>query len=276
MKKDNIIISSFLKSFSAIWKNKSIFLILFILQILFFWILFSTSVTYQTRILEDTQAISDYLSRQRLDEVSIAQDVLQQKDILGEDPLLIGRHFNEIVKNFRAYLAIFFMSLVIFLSFAWSLAHKLSSKMKFNDLNRLLTRNLVISLFYLMLIFSFFYSLFNISIAQAADVGVFTKYVPFLIAAPILIYFMFVSLSLPHTTGLNEILQRTLSIGIKKAHYVLAVYLINIILLAIPIVLLYYFFEESLLILVISLVAMIFSFVFGKLFMVKVVEKIFY
>lgn len=274
MKKQRIIINPFLKSLKDIWKNKPAFVLLFILQILFFWILFSTSVEYQTRILEDSQAISDYLSRQKLDEVSIAQNVMQQKDILGEDPLMISRHFNEIVKNFRAYLAIFFISLVMFLSFAWSLAHKLTSKMKFNELNRLFSRNLIIALLYLMLMFSFFYSLFNIPISQAADAGVFEKYVPFLVAAPILIYFMLLSLSLPYSIGLNEILQSTLSTGIKKAHYVLAAYFINIALLAIPIILLYYFFEESLLILILSLAAIIFSFVFGKIFMVNVVEKL--
>src|SRR3989338_144913 len=274
MKNKNIILNSFFKSFADIWKNKSAFLLLFILQILFFWSLFSTSVKYQTRILEDSQAISDYLSRQKLDEISIAQNVMQQKDILGEDPLLIGRHFNEIAKNFRAYLAIFFISLAAFLSFAWSWANKLTGKMKFNELNRLFTRNLVIALLYLTLMFLFFYSLFNIPIAQAADVGIFAKYVPFLIAAPIMAYFMLVSLSLPYSIRLNKILQRTLSIGIKKAHYVLSAHFINIILLAIPIILLYYFFEENLPILILSLAAIVFSFVFGKIFMVNIVEKL--
>lgn len=274
MTKQKIIISSFLKSFGDIWKNKSMFLLLFILQVLFLYALFSTSVKYQTRILNDTQAISDYLSRQNLDEFSIAQNVMQQKEILGEDPLIISRHFSSIARNFRIYLAVMFMLFAVFLSLAWSLSCSLTRKIGFSQLKRLFARNLAAAMVCLALIFLFFYSLFSIPVGQADDTGIFAKYVPFLAAAPILAYFMLVSLSLPPAVSLREALQKTLGIGIKKAHYVLSAFFICIILTAVPIALLYYFFEQSLAILVFALAAMVFSLVFGRIFMANVAEKL--
>lgn len=85
---------------------------------------------------------------------------------------------------------------------------------------------------------------------------------------------MFISLSLTNKTGLKDIVQKTLAIGIKKIHYILAVYLINIVLIGLSIALLIYFVEKNLFILLLSLMLLIFSFVFGRVFMVKVVERL--
>lgn len=292
----NIILNSLKESFSLIWKNKSLFALLFALQITFFAIFFSISLTYQTRILESAKAITnytDYLSQQKLDDVSVASSILQQKNILGDDPLSISRNFKDMVKNFRLYLISIFIFLVIFMSISWmitirmiygkiygkkflcdmrvsefanSLAHKLLTKIFF--------KMFVILLFYLGLIFLFFFSLFSISLTGigAESAELFTKYVPFLIFSIALAYFMFISLSLSHNTELKNIVQKTLSIGLKKAYYILAVYFINISLMAISLISLFYLFEKKSMAL--PLIFFIFSFVFGRIFMVKAVDKL--
>jgi hypothetical protein len=108
----------------------------------------------------------------------------------------------------------------------------------------------------------------------AESTKLLTKYVPFLIFSIILTYFMFVSLSLIKKTDLKNIVQKTLIVGIKKAHYILAVYFVNVFIFSISIFLLYYFIEKNLFVLLLSLILMIFSFVFGRIFMVKVIEKL--
>ena len=85
---------------------------------------------------------------------------------------------------------------------------------------------------------------------------------------------MFISIALLYKIKSKNVVQKTLLIGIKKAHYVLAVYFINIFLFTISIFLLYYFIEKNLFILLLSIILMIFSFVFGRIFMVNVVEKL--
>ena len=83
---------------------------------------------------------------------------------------------------------------------------------------------------------------------------------------------MFVSLSLLHNTGLKNIMQKTLKIGIKRGHYILTVYLINISLMVISLISLIYLFEKKSMAL--PLFLFIFSFIFGRIFMVRVVEKL--
>lgn len=276
MPQKKIIFNSLKESFILIWKNKALFVLLLMLQIAFFAALFFVNLTYQTKILESAKAMTDYMGKQKLDEATVASNVLHQKSILGEDPLMISRNFNDILKNFRLYLASLFILLIIFISAAWSLTTRLIHGISPRQLVNRFLKIFAISLFYLGLIFIFFFSLLNISLTElAAESSKFlVKYVVFAIFSLTLAYFMFISLSLANKTGLKNIVQRTLAIGIKKAHYVLAVYFIDISLLGIPIVLSYYFIEKNLFVLLMSLILTIFSFVFGRIFMINVAEKL--
>lgn len=272
----NIIFSSINETLALILKNKSLFILLFILQIIFLAVFFSINLIYQIKILQSAKVITDYLSEQKLDEVSVSSNILQQKNILGNDPLLISRKYNEIVKNFRLYLIYIFILIIVFVSIAWSITHKLIYKINFKQLIKIFLKIFVVSLFYFGLIFLFFFSLFNISFTEftAESIKLSTKYVPLFIFSIALTYFMFVSLSLTNKTELKNIVQKTLRIGIKKIHYILAVYFINILLFGISVFLLYYFIERNLFILLSSIILMFFSFVFGRVFVVKVVEKL--
>ena len=276
MPSKNIIITSLKESFSLIWKNKSLFALLFVLQIIFFAVFSFINIAYQIKILESTKAITDYLSKQKLDEISVSQNILQQKNILGDDPLFISRNFSEIVKNFRLYLIYLFILLIAFTSITWAMTNKIKYKTNIKKLLENFFKNIVVLFFYLGLIFAFFFSLLNISFINIAAEGtkLLTKYVPFLIFSIILAYFMFVSLSLLHNVKLKNIVQKTLSVGIKKWNYILTVYFVNIILFVVPVFLLYYSLEKNLLILLLSLILIVFSFVFGRIFILDVVEKL--
>ena len=272
----NIILNSLKQTFELIWKSKSLFFLLFVIQIIFFIVFSFISITYQTKILESTKAITEYLSKQKLDESSVASNILQQKNVLGDNPLSISRNFREIVKNFRFYLIYSFVLLVFFISISWTITNRIIHKNNYRKLTKYFLNIFVVLFFYLGLIFYFFFSLVNISFT---DIGVdaaklFTRYIPFLIFSIILAYFMFVSLSLLDNTTLKNIVQKTLRIGIKKAHYILAVYFINIFLFIVAAVLLFYFLEKNLFVLLLSLVLMILSFIFGRIFMVNVVGKL--
>ena len=271
-----IIYNSLKESLALIWKNKLLFFLLLALQAGFFAAMFQISYTYVPKMIESQRAIDEYLSNLRLDEESVASSIFEQKSILGDDPLLISRNFNDIVKNLRIYLAWIFALLIFFTSAAWAMSHKIIYKTSINQLTRNFLKIFVISLAYLGLVFAFFYSLLNISIAGAADESakLLTKYVPFFVFSLILAYFMLVSAALAHKTELKNILQRTLIIGVKKMHYILGVFIVNIFLLSISAFLLYYFLEKSVLIMPMSIILMLSSLVFGRIFMAKAVEKL--
>src|SRR3989338_6600182 len=272
----NIILNSLKESFSLIWRNKSLFALLLALQIIFFAAFSIISYNYVPKMVESQKAIEEYLSSLKFDDVSVAANIQQQKNILGDDPLLISRNFNEIVKNFRLYLIYIFLLLIFFISMSWAITCKIIKKISFKGLTTIFLKNLAVALLYLGLIFIFFFSLLNIPLSGVAAESskLLTKYVPFLVFSIILSYFMFVSISLLHNTELKDIVQKTLMVGIKKGHYILAVYFIDIFLFAVSIILFYYFIEKNLFILLLSILLLVFIFVFVRIFMVKVVERL--
>ncbi len=271
----NIIFSSITESFTLIWKNKLLFILLFILQIVFFVIFSYINLTHQTKILENTKTITDYLSQQKLDDISVTENILQQKSILGDDPLIISRNFNEIVKNFRLYLIYIFILFVFFISINWTLTNKLIHSMNIKKSIKIFLKNLIISSFYLGLVFVFLFSLINISITDLAETSkLFQKYAIFLVLSLILLYFMFVSIALLYKIEFKKIVQKTLVIGIKKIHYIIAAYFINIFLFTVSIFLFYYFIEKNLFILLLSILLLIFSFVFGRIFVINIVDRL--
>ena len=186
----NIIFNSIKEAFALIWKNKSLFLFLFVLQIIFFIVFSFISITYQTKILENAKAITDYLSRQKLDESSVAQNILQQKNLLGDDPLSISGNFKEIVKNFKFYLIYTFILLVFYISISWAITNKIIHKNNYRKLMKYFFKIFIVLFVYLGLIFYFFFSLVNISFTDigADATKLFTKYIPFLIFSITLVY----------------------------------------------------------------------------------------
>src|SRR3989344_2666096 len=133
MPKD-IIFSSLKESLSYIWKSKSLFSLLFILQIAFFALFSMISYNYVPKMIEGQKAIEEYLINIKFDEASVAANMLEQKNILGDDPLLISRNFNEIVGNFRLYLIYIFILLIFFISMSWAITCKIIKKISFKGL----------------------------------------------------------------------------------------------------------------------------------------------
>ena len=228
------------------------------------------------KILESSKAMSDYIANQKFDEVSLTQKILQQKDILGPDPLSISRNFNDMIKNFRILLAYTFILLIFFMSVNWTITHKLVYKGQLKKPLKDFFKIFSILFFYLGLVFLFFFSLLDISLTEAAMQGtkLFGKYLVFLLISIVLFYFMFISISLLGKAALKDVAQKTLIMGIRKLRYILAVYLMNIILFGILIFLFIYFIEISFFIVVLAMILLIFTFVFSRIFMLNVVEKL--
>ena len=206
----------------------------------------------------------------------MTQNILQGKNILGDDPLSISRNSNQIVKNFRILLAYIFVVLIFFMSVNWMVTNRLVCKNQLKQSSRDYFKILVVLFFYLGLIFLFFFSLFNISFTEAAAQGtkIIGKYLLFLLVSIVLFYFMFISLSLLAKVDIKNIVQKTLTIGVRKIHYMATVYLINIILLVLSIFMFIYFIEINFFIVLMAMILFVFSFVFGRIFISNVVEKL--
>ena len=267
-----IITSSLKESFSIMWKNKPWIFLLVFLQIIFIILFFYINYVYQPKILESTKAIGDYLDKLPSDDVAIASNILHQKSVLGDDPLAITRNLNEAIKNFRLLMVYIFLLLMIFVPLMWAVSFRLTNK-KFYL--KYFSRLLAIILFCLGLIFLFFYLIFNISLTDVLSARLFLKYIPLVFFSAAMLHFMFISMSLAGSTELKEIVQKTLAIGIKKMHYIFVAYFINILLFVASLALLLYSVEANVFIIVLlSLILLIFDFIFTRIFLINVVEKL--
>ncbi|HLG23660.1 MAG TPA: hypothetical protein VI564_01885 [Candidatus Nanoarchaeia archaeon] len=272
----NILISSLNETFRSIWKNKRIFILLFLLQTVLFSLLAFSSYYYQNKMLESAKEIADYIEKTQLDEISMTKNILEQKSILGDDPLLISRNYNSIKKNFVYYLLSLIGILGIFLPLLWLLSNKLLGKKLHVFFSKESLRPLIVVVFYLIIIFGLFYSLFSLSITDLASQasGLFLKFLIFILISAALLYFLPISICLSLKENLKEVVSKTFFLGIKKIHYILTAYIFC----AIAFSLIGYFFvsfaESGPIIMSFLFVILISVFIAGRIYVISVIGKL--
>jgi hypothetical protein len=142
--------------------------------------------------------------------------------------------------------------------------------------SKMLSRMFITSFSFLAVIFLLFLWMLNISLIQASSgiAQIASKYLLFLVFAIILAYFMIVSLALPSSIKLKELAEKTLIIGIRKAHYILAAFFINILFFALLGLLFAYFAEKNIIIMFLSIFLILLNFVFSRIFIINVIRKL--
>ncbi len=278
MEPKNIISNSLKESFSIIKKNKKIFLFLFILQIIFISLISFINVTYQTKMLESTQAIIEYLDELKSDETSFGLDLIQRKSPLGPDPLLISRNFDNIIYNLKFLLSYSLIIFILLNGFIWFLTSSLVNKKSLKI--RALSKNFFIyilkfsfaTLIFSVLIYLFAYSTLKSYLNPLLDQN--ANFVPLLLITCISIYFMYITFSLLNKIEFKNIIKNLIKIGIKKAHVVLSAYFIIILIISILSLLLFYLIEQNLFLLSISLVSLVLTLIWSRIFLILVVEKL--
>ena len=270
-----IIKESLKESFLAISNKKKLFLLIFILQIVFFFLIAAISINYFTKIIENSKNILDYSEKLNLDSAKMQLDVLQQKNFLGEDPLLISRNYDKLIKNFGIFLFYIFISFSLVNGFLWYCASNIHAKKLFLIKNsfRYLLKFLVVSIFLFLISILFFYSLLEITFSGFLNANPKT-FIPLLLLTAILLYFIYISIPLINSFKLKELPKKAFFIGTKRVFIVLISYLITLISIALSLFLVFYFLELSGLLLFISLILMIFVFVFNKVYFSIVIKKL--
>lgn len=278
MKPNNIISNSLKESFSIIKKNKKIFLLLFILQVIFISLISFINVNYQTKMLQSTKSIIEYLDELNTDETSFGLDLIQRKSPLGPDPLLISRNFNYIIYNLQFLLAYSLIIFILLNGFIWFLTSNLVYK------KSLIIKKLpkeffvyVLKFGFIMIIFSFLIYLFGYStlksflnplLAQTAN------FTPLLLITLALFYFIYIAFSLLSKIKLKYLIRNLFKIGIKKAHIILSAYIIIIIVISTFSSLSFYLIEKNLFLLFISTILTILTLIWSRIFLILVVEKL--
>jgi len=278
MKQKNIILNSLKETFSIIKVNRKMFVFIFILQLIFLSLILHVNILYFPPVVDSIKEVIEYMDEQKFDDTTIGLEILQQKNILGPDPLLISRNYKNILSNMR-FLTLYSMLIFIIINGSiWFLSSSLLEKKLFSlkdSWNSILKYILKFGL--ITFIFSALIYLFSNSIIKKyfiIDQSQNFNFYPILIISLILLYFVYISFSLLYKTHLKNILKNLIIIGIKKAHVILSAYIIIIISFIVIASLSLYLIERNLFLLFISLIFLILAVILSRIFLIRVVDKL--
>lgn len=272
MKPKNIIPLSIKESFKVINNHRAIFILLVVLQIVFIASLAFVQLKYQIKIIENSREILDYFQALNLDESAIAQGLESKKDILGDDPLLIYRKFKLLIRDIL-FIAIFTAGLILFFNtINWSLTELMFTKLNFKGFLKHLGKLFLLNIFYLLLLGIVVFLIFQKQYLELINKNGFFLFVA-LLAVALVLYFMFISFSLANEK-LRDIFKKTFLLGLKKANYILAVYLINLVILLGLALLLFYVQNKAFILLFFIGVIFFVSFVFCRVFLISGVRRL--
>ena len=270
-----IITGSLKQSFSLIKKHKKIALSLLILQIIFMGLIISLQVNYQVKALDAAQNIMQYLDQQDLSDIGVAEDIALGSNLLGDDPLMISRNYKEIVSLMTSLIV--YSSLVYLLlgSISWALTDQLINKKNKKKFLSYMGKFCLLAIsFWIinsLLIFSGSKAMITKAIS-GASLSAFSFI--YLVPALIVSYFMFISFALISKLKFNDILKKTLKLGAKKANIMILVYLINLVVMISLTLLVYTLKNVNLALLSLGLILWVSSFVWTRIFLVSVVDKL--
>ena len=134
MSSKHIVTSSLKESFLLIKKNKRIFLLIFVLQILFFSLIIMANAYYVPKIVQSAEDTISYAEALNINPQTANIDILQKKNPLGDDPLLISRNYNEIIKNSLFLLLSVFAVFALVNGLVWYLASNIEKSKSLKSL----------------------------------------------------------------------------------------------------------------------------------------------
>ena len=279
MSSKHIVTSSLKESFLLIKKNKRIFLLIFVLQILFFSLIIMANAYYIPQILQSTKDVIDYAEALNINPQTANIDILQKKNPLGDDPLLISRNYNEIIKNSLFLLLSVFAVFALVNGLVWYLASNieksksLKSLFSLKNLLSYLLRFFAVAMVLSAFLYIFAYNLVNIAFSSFLSVKP-VNFIPLLLMAIVVIYFIYILMPILDKIKLISLAKSSFSIGTKNFIPVIISYLIILILIIACLFLVFYLIELNLFLLLIAVLLSIFVFAWAKIYFSIVVKKL--
>ncbi len=255
-----MLLDSLKKTINIIKKNKSRIFLIFFLQIVFFITL--SLIFYHTMVpsMEHAKNAVDYY-----DSINLTEDS-GMFGYLGEDPLVIYQNYSQMMYYIKFAALFSILAIIILNGLLWALTSNLINKKSLKQaLNYFTNFGLItlifIALFYLLVFNTLKSSLAALEYSLMPLVGILFLFI-------ILLYLLFVSLSLIDKRKLKDILKLTFPIGIKKFPKIILIYLINIFIILLFSYLIYLTIEANIILLIITVILFILSFVVTRLFLI--------
>jgi hypothetical protein len=249
------------QSFKNIAKHKTLFLVLFITQLLFLIALSFIFAKYTIAFLENANAIIEPLKESPLVQGNLAA--------LYENPIETYEAYQQMIKNIAMLLTLSFVSYILINGVNWELSNMITGKkcrcIKYHATFALLTLIFVLPALLIINIFSRI--LFTVQLTSAIlIIG--------LIVLLIALYFMYVSFSLINKYKLKKLLKQTFKIGVKKFKTLIPTYIIMLIPQLIFLVLIYFLLEAHFLLLIGSTLLLVLSVNWARIYFLTTMKEI--
>jgi len=263
------LLGSFKKTFNLIKDHKSLFGMLLLIQLVFFAVFFSIQIHYWLKIMDSSLAVMDYLGAQNFEESAIESSLMNNTNILGDDPMLVYRNAKSIIDN---SIILAFLSLLCFVAFEgslWALTDSMLNK-KRNLLSYFGKFTFLTIAYSLVLYLILFLAFKTMSIADTATMTAGTYVVLSLMF--LFVIFIFVSFTMIGKYKLREILKETLAGIREKWKILLPALLFTLVILALFSYVIVLIQELSFVIVLLAAIAFVFSFVFCRIFLYVVMD----
>ena len=260
----HILKKSFDKVIVALKKHRWKIFTIFALQLVFFISIFYVNINYQVKILDDARVIFQTLEEQELGDEALAENIADRDEVIKGSITILNRAKN-ITRNLTIMAGISLALYIIVGGLLWAFTDNIvNRKKKIRHYINYVGKFIAVSFFYLMLIFI---------VLVFAFTGSTYNYL-WLILVPLLLYFMFISYSLIGKLGLFKIAKKTWHLGTRKAHYVVAAYIINILVIVILGAFMFMLAESFILLLAFALLLFVFGYSLARLFLVEFVHQL--
>ena len=270
--RQSIILLSLKESLISIYKHKSIFAILVFLELAFIVSLGVVQFKYQFEIIDNSREILEYYQQLNLEEDSLGNSITEGKDILGSDPLLIYRKFKELV-SLTIILVLSTVGIILFFnSLNWSLTELIFSKMDSKGFFGHFWKVLLINFIYLLgisIVLFLIFQKFYLNMISQSPIYLIIG----LTHISLILYFMLISFSLSNYTMGKRII-KGISLGLKKAHYLLSIYILIIAFLAGMGLLLLLLQNQHIALLLFAVIVFVASFIIFRIFLITLIRKL--
>ncbi|MDP7180033.1 MAG: hypothetical protein QF824_02075 [Candidatus Woesearchaeota archaeon] len=267
--KKGVILSSIRDVVRLISKNKRMFLVMAVIQLIFFSLLAVLLSTYVVKIGISASKILEYVESTDLDEAAVTTKMLKQEEFLGDDPTLIFRESKTIISSLIFLFVYLLLLFLVLEGLNWALMDGLIRKKKFKEIFSYIGKFSGVLLVYLSFLFLFLRAIF---IGVNLENFSFFDLIPLLFVV-VLFYFMFLSLALVGGRSFKEIFKRTFLVGIRKWDVMLLSYLLMLVVMGLLTALWMFLAEMHIILVVLSLLLFVVSFILMRIFLVVVVDK---
>lgn len=267
----NAILSSMRNAGKALVGHKLLVLVVIFLQVIFLSVWFGNQVFFQMRVNVQMEDLFTKLQGQLPTDEKLGKNILSGESIVPADFEETTKMYESIVSNVRMFLIIAGVIFVVLNGLVWGTNRLLLSKGFIKYYAKFIAAGAV---FFLILVIAFQASIASTDVfAGDIDKTFTTKSYFFIAIFGLVSYFMPIAFSLLGSKSLKETPKATLILGLRKIHYFIGMYAINIILYAIPMAIMI-LFTDSIIALTAGAVLMLIAMVYARTFTLALVGQL--